>query len=99
MRLVKSAAAKRVPAVRRWASACEETSIAQALSPASRMRAKSSCSSIASGVVCRSGTAAPPTRASIVPTSPQGRPAASSIARTRNGRGGLAVGAGHADDQ
>ena len=34
--------------------------------------------------MCRSGTAAPPTRASIVPTSPQGRPAASRIARTRN---------------
>ena len=40
MRLVNRAAAKRVPATRRCMSAWEETSIAQAVSPASRIRAE-----------------------------------------------------------
>ena len=80
---MNSAAANGIPAVRRCASACDETSIAQARSPASRMAAKSRCRSSASGVVWRSATASPPTRASMVPISPQGRPAASSIDRTR----------------
>ena len=84
MRLVNSAAANRVPAVRRWARACEDTSMAHAASPASRIRANSSCSSTASGVVCRRASARPPTRASMVPMSPHCRPAASSIARIRN---------------
>ena len=83
MRLVKSAAAKWVPATRRWVSACEDTSMAQATSPAKRMRANSAWSSTAPGVVWVTGSRRPPTRASMVPMSPQGRPAASSTARMR----------------
>ena len=84
MRLVKSAAAKRVPATRRWSSAWEETSIAQAASPASRMRANSACSSIASGVVWATGIDRARRRAPRSCRSARsGRPAASSTARSR----------------
>ncbi len=98
MRLVNRAAAKRMPATRRCASAWEETSIAQAVSPASRIRARSRCRSTLSGVVWMTGSTCPPTRASIVPMRPARMAGGlEDCAEQECGRG-LAVGAGDADD-
>ena len=83
VRLVNTRQAKRMPDARPSSSACEETSIAQALSPASTIARKVACRSIASGVVRSTSSSRPPTTRLTVPSSPQRRPAASSRWRTR----------------
>ena len=102
MRLVKHTAANCTPSTRCWCSACDDTSIATVAAPASRMRASSACSSLASGVVCaglhglaRDARAdrphdadAPPGGSRIVPND----------SLEEIGGGGLAVGAGDAED-
>ena len=52
--------------------------MAQAVSPAARMRASSAWISTLSGVVCVGTDDSPPTRSSTVPMTPQGIPAACS---------------------
>ena len=84
VRLVNSATSKWIASARRSASACEETSIAQARSPASSIRRKVACRSIASGVVRSTSSSTPPTTCFTVPSSPHEIPAASRISRTRN---------------
>ncbi len=83
MRLVNTATAQWIASARCSASACEETSIAQAVSPPLSISAKVAWSSIASGVVRSVARSAPPTNEVTVPSSPQRRPAASSIPRRR----------------
>ena len=83
LRLVNSVAAQWIASARRSASACEETSIAHARSPASSISRKSRWRSMASGVVRTTSRSLPPTTDLTVPSSPQGRPAASRTARTR----------------
>ncbi len=78
MRLVKAAAAKRVPATRSSASACDDTSIAQLWSPASAICRNCACRSMLSGVVCFTSATWPPIRDSTVPSSAGRSPAASS---------------------
>ena len=84
LRLVNAATANRTPSTRCSSSACEETSIAHAASPASSIAANVACRSIASGVVRTA--AAPPRRRprSRSPSRPQRTPAASSSWRRRN---------------
>ena len=55
LRFVNAAAAKWMPSTRRSSSACEETSIAHARSPASSIARNVACRSIASGVVRTDG--------------------------------------------
>ena len=74
VRLVNSATSKWIASARCRASACEETSIAQARSPLSSMRRKVACRSIASGVVRSTSSSAPPTTCFTVPSSPLGSP-------------------------
>jgi hypothetical protein len=83
VRFVNTRAAKRTPSARRSSSAWEETSIAQAVSPASSMRRKLRWRSIASGVVRSTGSSWPPTIDVTVPSSPVRSPAASRMARVR----------------
>ncbi len=83
MRFVNSAAAKGIASARASSRACEETSIAQAASPASSIARRSACSSIASGVVRATGRSAPPITDLTVPSSPHERPLASISALTR----------------
>ncbi len=83
VRLVNTLTSKWIASARRRTSACEETSITQALSPASSMRANVACRSIASGVVRSTSSTSPPTTRCTVPSSPQRRPEASSSERTR----------------
>ena len=84
MRFVNTRQAKWIPATRPSSSACEDTSIAQARSPASSIARKVACRSIASGVVRSTSSSRPPTTRLTVPSSPHGRPAASIRWRTRN---------------
>ena len=84
VRLVNTAAATWIPSARRSSSACEEISIAHARSPASSMAANVRWRSIASGVVRTTSCSTPPITDLTVPSSPHGRPAASSSERTRN---------------
>ncbi len=84
VRLVNSATSKWIASARRNDNACEETSIAQARSPASSMRRKVACRSIASGVVRSTPSSTPPTTCFTVPSRPQEMPAPSRISRTRN---------------
>jgi hypothetical protein len=84
VRFVNTAAWKWTESARCRTIACEETSIAQARSPASSMRRKVACSSIASGVVRSTSSSAPPTTCFTVPSRPHRIPAASRISRTRN---------------
>jgi len=81
LRLVKTAAAKRVPRRRPAASPCEETSIATARQPAARASANMRCRSGASGVVRAAAMSRPPYSYWIVPIRPQSRPAARRISR------------------
>ena len=83
MRLVKPAAAKRRPATRSWASACEETSITTSRVPASRISPSSACTAVDSGVVWAAGRSTPGNRCVTVPITPVGRPAARAQASTR----------------
>ena len=83
VRLVNSATSKWIASARCSASACEETSIAQARSPPSSMRRKVACRSIASGVVRSTSSSTPPTTCFTVPSSPVWIPAASRISRIR----------------
>ncbi len=83
VRFVKPAAAKRTPVTRSSSSACDETSIAHARSPASTIRRSVACRSTLSGVVRATGSTTPPTRDSTVPSSPACPSAASSTACTR----------------
>ena len=71
--------------------------MATACTPRSRITASSACRSGASGVVRTLGSASSATRVSMVPTSPVTRPAARRPGLEQVGRGGLAVGPGHAD--
>jgi hypothetical protein len=82
LRLVKTAAAQWIASARPSSSACDETSIAQARSPASTMRAKVAWRSIASGVVRSTASSRPPTTEATVPSSPVGVPALASRWRT-----------------
>src|SRR3954462_503897 len=66
------------------ASAWDETSIAQASSPAASISANVACSAIASGVVRSVACSTPPTTCETVPSRPHRRPVASSSPRTRN---------------
>ena len=84
MRLVNTFAAKRIPDARPSWRACEETSIAQAESPAPSIRLNVAWRSIASGVVRTTASSTPPTICLTVPSSPVWMPAASRISRTRN---------------
>ncbi len=84
VRLVKSAASKWIESQRCSAKACEDTSIAQATSPAASIRLNVACRSIASGVVRSTSSTAPPTTCRTVPISPHWNPAASSTSRIRN---------------
>ncbi len=70
VRLVNAATAKRIPSTRLRVSACEETSIAQARSPASAIRRNVAWRSIASGVVRSTGSSTPPTTRFTVPSRP-----------------------------
>ena len=70
VRLVKTRHAKWMPSARPSSSACEETSIAQASSPASSMRRNVAWRSIASGVVRSTGSSTPPTTDLTVPSRP-----------------------------
>ena len=83
LRFVNAATAKRTPSTRRSSSACEETSIAHAASPASSIARNVAWRSIASGVVRTAGRSSPPTTDVTPPSRPHGRPAASSSCRTR----------------
>ena len=84
VRLVKHAHAKRVPSTRCFASACDVTSIPTTSAPSSAIAASSSCRSTASGVpVLPFGYERSPTRHSIVPTTPDGRPAAAPMPSRR----------------
>ena len=84
VRFVKTRHAKRIPSARPSSSACEETSITHATSPASNMRRNVACRSIPSGVVRSTGSSAPPTIDLTVPSRPVCTPACSRIARVRN---------------
>ncbi len=84
MRLVKTAAATWIASARLSSSACEEISIAHAVSPASSISRKMRCKSNASGVVRTTSCSSPPTTDLTVPSSPVEIPAPSSRARVRN---------------
>ncbi len=84
VRFVNTAAAKWMASARWSSSACEETSITQARSPASSIARNVRCRSIASGVVRTTSCSSPPITLVTVPSSPVGRPPSSSSARTRN---------------
>ena len=84
MRFVKTATSNSTSAVRRSASACEDTSMTQARSPESSIARKVACRSIASGVVRTTSLSSPPTICLTVPSRPVGIPAASSTSRRRN---------------
>ena len=83
MRLVKTAAANRVPSTRLSARACDDTSIAHAPQPASSISRSICCTSGASGVVRAASRTSPPMRYCTVPIRPQRMPAASTAACTR----------------
>ena len=83
VRLVKAFASKWIASARCSTRACEETSITHAASPASSIRAKIACRSIASGVVRSTSATSPPTTLCTVPSRPVRRPAASSSWRAR----------------
>ena len=83
MRLVNTFAANRIPRARPSSSAWEETSIAQARSPASSIRANVACRSTASGVVRSTSSSRPPTTLFTVPSRPHRVPVCSSRWRTR----------------
>ncbi len=72
--------------------------MAHARSPASTMRRNVRCRSIASGVVRSTGSAAPPTICSMVPSRPHCTPAASRIARVTYAVVVLPFVPGHARD-
>ena len=84
VRLVNAPTAKRIPSTRLRLSACEETSIAQARSPASAIRLNVCCRSIASGVVRSTCSSTPPTTRFTVPRSPVWTPVRSRMWRIRN---------------
>ena len=81
---MNTATAQWIASARCSASACEETSIAHALSPAASISANVACNAIASGVVRSMSRCSPPTKDVTVPSSPQRRPAASSSPRIKN---------------
>jgi hypothetical protein len=83
VRLVKIATATWIPSARRSSSACEEISIAHAVSPPSSISRNVRWRSIASGVVRTVGRSSPATTDVTVPSRPHCRPAASSSERTR----------------
>ena len=83
MRLVNRATSKWIASQRCSESACEETSITQAESPASSIRLKVASRSIASGVVRTTSSSTPPTTCFTVPSRPERRPSASRISRSR----------------
>ncbi len=82
MRLVKTATSNSMPSTRERESAWDDTSIAAPPTPASTMRARSACSSSASGVVWLAASAWSPTRYWMVPITPVGRPPAPRSAST-----------------
>ena len=98
VRLVKSAAAKCVPSTRWSASACEETSIAQARSPPSSIARKAAWRSIASGVVWITGALAPADHRLDGPEQPAALAGGLEQRREQEDRRRLAVGAGDPDD-
>jgi hypothetical protein len=84
------------PSARPWSSAWLETSVTNSVAPRSAPSAINSNKSLDSGVVCALGLTSPATWYSIVPTS-----TVLSLGRVqqrfgKEGRGGLAVGAGNA---
>ena len=97
VRLVNSATSKWIASARCSASACEETSIAQASSPPSSIRRKVACSSIASGVVRSTSSSTPPTTCFTVPSSPQRNPGRLEDLPDQEGGGRLPVRPGHPD--
>ena len=94
VRLVNSATSKWIASARCSDSACEETSIAQARSPASSIRRKVACRSIASGVVRSTSSSTPPTTCFTVPSSPHGDPRRLEDLPDQERRGRLPVGPG-----
>ena len=98
VRLVNSATSKWIASARCSASACEETSIAQARSPPSSIRRKVACRSIASGVVRSTSSSTPPTTCFTVPSSPQRSPGRLEDLADQEGGRRLAVGPGDPDD-
>ena len=99
MRLVNRAAANRVPATRRCMSAWDETSIAQAVSPASRIRAEQRLQLDRVGRRVRHGQHLAADARLDGPDEP-GAVAGRLEHGTQQERGrGLAVGAGHADHE
>ena len=80
---MKAPTAKRVPLTRPRDSACEDTSIATALTPRSTITANSACRSGASGVVSALGATSPSIRVCTVPISPVRDPSAASAASSR----------------
>ncbi len=80
---MKQTAANRMPSTRSYASACELTSMATVSTPARCIRASSSWSCGASGVVSSTGSATPSMLAPVVPMIPTGSPAARAIASSR----------------
>ena len=83
VRLVNRASSKRTASTRCRASACEETSIAQARSPPCSMRLKVSWRSIDSGVVRSTSSSTAPTTCLTVPSRPDWIAAASSTSLSR----------------
>src|SRR4051794_32162934 len=106
LRLVKTAAAQWIPSARCSCSAWLETSIAQARSPARSIPANARWRSMASGVVRASGAGGggggrppPPADDALDRAQQRGRhPGRLEQRADQESRGGLAVGAGDADD-
>ncbi len=81
---MNASAAKRTPTSRRSSEPCDDASSAQLRSPASSISRNVRWRSSDSGVVWTTSRRSPPTRDSIVPTSPGRRPAAARIEYRRN---------------
>ena len=83
MRFVNAVTAKSVSQVRRRSSACELTSMATTVQPASRIRANSFCKSGDSGVVRSACSMTPAILLPTVPMTPQRLPATLAMCSTR----------------
>ncbi len=98
VRFVKSASSKWIASARCSASACEETSITQALSPASSIRRNVACRSIASGVVRSTSSSTPPTTCLHGPQQPALNPGGLEDLPQQERRRRLPVGPRHPND-
>ncbi len=99
VRFVNTAAAQWIASARCSSSAWEETSMTQAPSPPSSIRAKVACRSIASGVVRTAGSATPPDDLLDGAQEARAGPGRLEQRACQEARRRLAVGPGDADDR